>query len=137
CTEYLEHGRKVDLGIGFWLDYQDDYGLFALPRFSLMVEPSKLLTFRLGGGLGYKSPTGFSEEGERISFRNVLPIDPSRFDAERSSGANLDINYKLALGDELTLNTNTLFFYTQIRDPLLLVSEGSEFEFRQPDGQIQ
>src|SRR5690606_25725700 len=96
--------EKWTLESGFRLDYQDDYGLFALPRFSLMVEPSKLLTFRLGGGLGYKSPTVFSEEAERVSFRNVLPFDPSRFDAERSSGANLDINYKLALGDELTLN---------------------------------
>ncbi|NHE56475.1 TonB-dependent receptor [Cyclobacterium plantarum] len=122
---------------GFRLDYQNDYGLFPLPRLSLMVEPSERLTFRLGGGLGYKSPTVFSEEAERISFRNVQPIDPSQFDAERSAGTNLDINYKLALGEELTLNTNTLFFYTQIQDPLLLVSEGSEFKFRQPEGQVQ
>lgn len=129
--------EKWTLESGFRLDYQDDYGLFALPRFSIMVEPSKPLTFRLGGGLGYKSPTVFSEEAERVSFKNVLPIDPSKFDAERSSGANLDINYKLALGEELTMNTNTLFFYTQIQDPLLLVVEGPRFEYRQPEGQIQ
>lgn len=129
--------QKVTLESGFRLDHQKDYGLFALPKLSLMVEPSELLTLRLGGGLGYKSPTVFSEEAERISFRNVLPINPSQFKAERSAGGNLDINYKVALGDEVTLNTNTLFFYTQIQDPLLLVSEGSSFEFRQPDGKIQ
>ncbi|WP_439484309.1 TonB-dependent receptor domain-containing protein [Cyclobacterium plantarum] len=64
-------------------------------------------------------------------------MDLTQFEAERSAGANLDINYKWALGEELTLNTNTLLFYAQIQDPLLLVSEGSEFEFRQPEGRIQ
>ncbi|SHM98125.1 iron complex outermembrane recepter protein [Cyclobacterium lianum] len=129
--------QKWTLETGFRLDYQQDYGLFPLPRLSLMVEPSEHLTFRLGGGLGYKSPTVFSEEAERISFRNVRPIDPSLFDAERSSGANLDVNYKIALSEELTLNTNTLFFHTRIQDPLMLVAAGSAFEFRQPEGRIR
>jgi len=129
--------EKWTLESGFRLDYQEDYGLFPLPKISLMVEPSELLTLRLGGGLGYKSPTVFSEEAEQLSFRNVLPIDPSQFEAERSAGANLDINYKIALGEEVTLNTNTLFFYTQIQDPLMLVAAGFGYEFRQPESQIQ
>ncbi|MBN7813040.1 TonB-dependent receptor [Algoriphagus sp. H41] len=122
---------------GFRLDYQKDYGFFALPRVSAMFEPSELLTFRLGGGLGYKSPTVFSEEAERLQFRNILPIDPSQVHAERSAGANLDVNYRLALGNELTLNVNTLLFWTQIQDPLVLTRVGEFYEFQQPEGQLR
>jgi outer membrane receptor for ferrienterochelin and colicins len=129
--------ERWTLESGFRLDYQQDYGLFPLPKISLMVEPSESLTFRLGGGLGYKSPTVFSEEAEQLSFRNVLPIDPTQFQAERSAGGNFDVNFKSALGEEVTLNTNTLFFYTAIQDPLMLLATEKGFEFRQAEGQIQ
>jgi iron complex outermembrane receptor protein len=119
---------------GFRLDYQEEYGLFALPRISAMFEPTELLTFRLGGGLGYKPPTVFSEEAERLQFQNILPIDPIQVHAERSAGANFDVNYRLALGEEVTVNLNTLLFMTQIQDPLVLVAEGSYYEFQQPEG---
>ncbi|GAA0878147.1 hypothetical protein GCM10009119_11150 [Algoriphagus jejuensis] len=121
---------------GFRVDWQEDYGVFALPRVSAMYEPSELLTFRLGGGLGYKPPTVFSEDAERLHFENILPIDPAKVHAERSAGANLDANYRLALGEELTLNMNALLFYTKIQDPLLLVETGQVYEFQQPEGQL-
>ncbi len=121
---------------GFRLDFQEEDGLFALPRLSVMYEPGELLTFRLGGGLGYKPPTVFSEEAERLQFRNILPIDPEKLHAERSAGANLDVNYRLALGEELTLTANTLLFYTHIQDPLVLVAEGEYYEFQQPEGEL-
>ncbi len=125
------------LETGFRLDYQSEYGLFPLPRFSLMYRPSLPLTFRLGGGLGYKTPTVFSEEAERLHFRNILPIDPEALTAERSFGTNFDINYRLALGEEVALSTNILLFYTQIQNPLLLAgSPGSSLEFRQPEGLV-
>lgn len=122
---------------GFRVDAQKDYGVFALPKVSLMVEPSELLTFRMGGGLGYKSPTVFTEETERLSFRNVRPIDPRRLEAERSAGANFDVNYRMAMGEELTLSTNVLFFYTRINNPLILDFDGSFYTYRQPEGQLQ
>jgi outer membrane receptor for ferrienterochelin and colicins len=121
---------------GLRLDLQEEYGLFALPRLSVMFEPGDLLTFRLGGGLGYKSPTVFSEEAERLQFRNILPIDPEKLHVERSAGANLDVNYRLALGEELTLTLNTLLFYTNIQDPLVLVPEGGYYGFQQPEGEL-
>lgn len=124
------------LETGFRLDYQTEYGLFPLPRFSLMHKPSRQLTFRLGGGLGYKAPTVFSEDAERLQFRNILPINPDELEAERSFGTNFDINYRLALSDELTLSSNVLLFYTQIRDPLVLTAVGSSFEFVQPQGYV-
>jgi outer membrane receptor for ferrienterochelin and colicins len=122
---------------GFRVDTQKDYGIFALPKVSLMFEPNELLTFRMGGGLGYKTPTVFTEETERLTFRNVRPIDPSILDAERSVGTNLDMNYRISLGEELTFSTNVLFFFTQINNPLLLDFGGTFYTYRQPEGQLQ
>ena len=78
----------------------------------------------------------FSEDAERLQFRNIRPINPDELEAERSFGANFDINYRLAVTNELTLSSNVLFFYTQIQDPLVLTSVGSHFEFMQPDGYV-
>lgn len=124
------------LETGFRLDYHSEYGTFALPRVSMLYEPSQELTFRLGGGLGYKSPTVFSEDAERLQFRNIQPINPKELKAERSFGGNFDANYQLAITNELSLSTNILLFYTQIQDPLVLTPSGGNFEFLQPDGYV-
>lgn len=118
-------------------DYQNEYGFFALPRISALFKANQHLTIRLGGGLGYKTPTIFSEDAERIQFRGVLPIDVSKTRAEQSVGTNFDINYKTSLSDEVFLSVNTLFFYTQVKNPLVLVPTSSSlFEFQQPKGFI-
>ena len=127
---------KWTLESGFRLDYQNEYGWFPLPRFSLMYEPRQQLTLRLGGGLGYKSPTVFSEDGERRQFRNILPLDTETLEAERSAGGNFDITYRLPISEELLLSSNVLLFYTQIQDPLVLMPSGSAFEFVQPNGRV-
>lgn len=121
---------------GFRLDYQNEYGWFPLPRFSLMYEPLQQLTFRLGGGLGYKSPTVFSEDAERRQFQDILPLDTETLNAERSIGGNFDINYKVPLAPGLIMSSNVLFFYTQIQDPLVLTPAGTAFEFVQPNGRV-
>ncbi len=128
--------RKWTIESGFRLDYQNDYGWFPLPRFSLMYEPLPQLTFRLGGGLGYKTPTVFSEDAERRQFQNILPLDTKALEAERSMGGNFDINYKVPVAPGLLMSSNVLFFYTQIQDPLVLTPVGSSFEFVQPDGRV-
>ncbi|TAD81169.1 MAG: TonB-dependent receptor [Bacteroidetes bacterium] len=129
--------EKFVLETGFRGDYQNEYGFFALPRVSALFKANQKLTFRLGGGLGYKTPTIFSEDAERIQFRNVLPIDGLNTKAEQSIGTNFDINYKTSLSDEVFLSINTLFFYTQVKNPLILVPSSSGlFEFQQPNGFI-
>ncbi len=122
------------LETGFRLDIHNEYGLFPLPRISLLAEPSEQLTFRLGGGLGYKTPTVFTEDAERIQFRNILPLDTNNLEEERSTGANFDINYRFPITRELILSSNVLFFYTRIDDPLVLTPSGSNFEYTQPNG---
>lgn len=129
--------EKFVIETGFRGDYQNEYGFFALPRISALFRANQNLTMRLGGGLGYKTPTIFSEDAERIQFRGVLPIDISKTKAEQSIGTNFDINYKTSLSDEVYLSVNTLFFYTQVKNPLVLVPTSSAlFEFQQPKGFI-
>ena len=129
--------QKWTLETGLRGDYQSNYGFYLLPRFSLMFEPSNQLTFRAGGGMGYKTPSIFTEDVERLQFQNVLPIDVDETDAERSIGFNLDGNYKWSITSDLNLSTNLLLFYTRINDPLILNrSTGTFYEFTQPDGYL-
>jgi outer membrane receptor for ferrienterochelin and colicins len=129
--------EKISLETGLRFDHQNEYGNFVLPRMALLYKESPKLTFRLGGGLGYKTPTVFTEDAERLQFKNVLPIDVSKTRAEESIGANFDINYRTAISDQITFSLNTLFFYTQVNYPIELNSTLNGLnEFRQSDGFI-
>jgi iron complex outermembrane receptor protein len=110
----------LQLETGLRGDYVVDYGFAFLPRISALFKFSDKFTSRLGGGLGYKTPTIFTEETERIQFRNIQPINSDANKLERSYGANLDFNYKTMFFDKLSFSINQLFFYTRINDPLLL-----------------
>ncbi|RYG09461.1 MAG: TonB-dependent receptor, partial [Chitinophagaceae bacterium] len=113
--------EKVTFESGLRGDYHSDYGFLLLPKFSMLWKMNTQFTFRLGGGLGYKAPSVFTEDAERIQFRNVLPINVNQTKAERSYGANFDINYRTPLfNDQVGFSINQLFFYTRINDPILL-----------------
>jgi outer membrane receptor for ferrienterochelin and colicins len=104
-------------------DYHNRYGFFILPRISALLKINSHFSTRLGGGLGYKAPTVFTEDAERIQFRNVLPIDVKNTTAERSYGASYDFNYRTGLfDDKVSFSINQLFFYTRIEKPILLAS---------------
>lgn len=129
--------ETIKLENGLRIDYQNEYGAFILPRTALLIKVNPQLSFRLGGGLGYKTPSVFTEDSERLQFRNVLPIDNTNINAEESLGANLDINYRTAFANEITFSINSLLFYTRINDPLILqsIADGL-YEFQQPAGFI-
>jgi iron complex outermembrane receptor protein len=129
---------QFSLETGLRSDYQNEYGFFLLPRLSAMLKVNSKITARLGGGAGYKTPNIFTEEAERIQFRNVLPIDVSSTEAERSLGGNFDVNYRTAfLDDQLTFSINGLLFYTRVNNPLILSPvNASLLQFRQPEGFI-
>ncbi|RYD86121.1 MAG: TonB-dependent receptor, partial [Sphingobacteriales bacterium] len=95
-------------------------------------------TSRLGGGLGYKAPNVFTEDAERIQFRNVLPIMSDEAKAERSYGANYDINYATGLfNNQVSLSINQLFFYTRINSPIILTAlPNGNLQYLQPAGDI-
>ncbi|HMH20495.1 MAG TPA: TonB-dependent receptor [Puia sp.] len=102
-------------------DYVTDYGWAFLPRVSALFKLTPKLTSRIGGGLGYKMPTIFTEETERVQFQSVLPISPESNRLERSYGVNGDVNYRTTFAEgKLSFSINQLFFYTRIDDPLVL-----------------
>lgn len=129
--------EKFSLETGLRGDYHNQFGFFVLPRISAMLKLNQKLTVRLGGGMGYKAPTVFTEDAERIQFRNVLPISISKTKAEQSIGGNFDINFRTALSKKMFFSINALLFYTQVKNPLLLVANPNGYhEFQQPKGFI-
>lgn len=127
--------EKVSLESGLRGDYVIDYSFAFLPRVSLCYKASTAFSSRIGGGFGYKAPTIFTEESERIQYQNVLPISPGRNELEKSYGANWDLNYRTELG-EVGFSINHLFFYTYLNNPLFLSEAGGgNYEFVNIDGQ--
>ena len=112
---------KFSLETGLRGDYVIDYGFVLLPRLSMLFKVSPKLSSRIGAGMGYKTPTIFTEDAERLLYRNVAPIDPEQHKLEKSYGVNADINYRTRFaGDKISFSFNHLFFYTRIHDPLIL-----------------
>jgi iron complex outermembrane receptor protein len=109
---------------------------FLLPRFSLLYRANEHWSSRLGGGLGYKAPTVFTEEAERQLFYRVALNSIDQLHSERSIGANWDINYRVELADETTLSINQLFFYTRLNDPLTLMQINQQYQFKNASGHI-
>ena len=130
--------KAITLESGLRGDYHNAYGFFLLPRLSALFKFSQHFSSRLGGGLGYKSPTVFTEDAERIDFRNVLPIDVANTKAERSYGANYDLNYRTGLFDnQVSFSINQLFFYTRIENPILFVPlANGNYQYQQPGGDL-
>lgn len=119
-------------------DYHNEYGFFVLPKISALWKINQHFSTRLGGGLGYKAPSVFTEDAERIQFRNVLPIDVANTKAERSYGANYDVNYSTQLFDgEIGFSLNHLFFFTRIDNPIMLVqAKPKQLAYVQPNGYL-
>ena len=128
--------KQFTLETGLRGDYVKQYGFELLPRISAMFKLTQKLTIRLGGGLGYKTPTVFNEDAEKIQFQNILPINQNTANNERSAGGNLDINYRTKIG-EVRLAINQLFFYTRLNKPLVLnTTTANQFEFTNANGHI-
>lgn len=118
-----EATKWLNLETGLRTDYMADYGAAILPRISAHFKITDKFSSRLGGGFGYKSPTIFTEDSERLQYHNVLPVDKHNNKLERSYGLNLDFNYVTSFADgSVTFSINQLFFYTYLDHPLLLQS---------------
>jgi len=128
--------KIITIETGLRGDYHNAYGFFLLPRLSALFKLNNHLTSRIGGGLGYKAPNVFTEDAEKIQFKNVLPIDVKSVEAEKSYGGNFDINYRTSLFEnKVSLSVNQLFFYTRINNPLVLTQlANSYYKYLQPKG---
>jgi len=121
------------LEAGLRVDHDNEYGEFILPRLSLLYTGFEDTSIRLGGGLGYKLPTPFSEESERIQFQGLQALQTDSLVAERSGGMNADVNRSWQLSSSLTFDLNLLLFYTRVDDPLVLVPQLDQtYAYQQP-----
>ncbi len=122
---------------GLRTDYNFEYGPFLLPRISVLFKASNKLSSRIGGALGYKLPSIFTEDSEKLYFRGIAPIS-DQVKPERSIGGNFDVNYKTALFGKMSFSINQMFFLTRLKDALVLrdnVAQDGYF-FESADGNI-
>ena len=108
---------KIIFEPGIRYDYNIQNGGFFLPRLALMYKLSKKFFTRLNAGFGYKLPTPFTDEAERTRYQMV--IMPTNLKVEKSTGVNIDFNFKTPLYEELFLNLNQEFFITNIDNPII------------------
>ena len=135
----LKVNDKFIVESGLRLDITNRNNIFVLPRLSFLYKITDKLITRFGGGLGYKTPTIFSEETEEKAFQNINPLDFSKVSPEKSYGLNADINYKATIFDEVNFSFNQLFFYTIIKNPLVLnpITASNNFAFENTSGNIE
>lgn len=131
----LDFSDKIILETGYRMDYVPDWGVFPLPRVSLLWKANKQFSSRLGGGFGYKIPNIFIEEAATLNFENILPINEDILKAERSYGANIDFNFNGRINDAIGFSINQLFYLTSIDNALLLNKQTDEtYLFKNADG---
>jgi outer membrane receptor for ferrienterochelin and colicins len=117
----IESGLRLD-NVSYKNNNYNKNQTFVLPRISALFKLSENITSRIGGGLGYKIPTIFTEQTESMQYQNVLSLN--NVTAERSVGGTADINYKTTITEELSFSINQMFFYTSIAKPLVLQLNG-------------
>lgn len=115
----------VSLQTGLRYDHHSVFGNFLLPRISLMTKPAAAWTTRLSVGTGYKTPNVFSQltpssPQTNLTYRYFLPIGPD-VKPERSVGSNLDVSFRKALGEHVTIQVDQAFYYTRIGSPVVAV----------------
>lgn len=121
-------GEVVKLESGLRTDYVSYRNVnfkkqqtFILPRVSALFKISGKISSRIGGGMGYKIPTIFTERTEGMQYQHIAALN--NVEAEKSIGATADINYKTKMGEDFSLSFNQMFFFTNINRSLVLEQE--------------
>lgn len=113
----IESGIRID-NVNYKNTYYNKNQTFILPRVFGLFKLASKFTSRIGGGMGYKTPTIFTEQTEALQYQNVLAL--YNVTAEKSIGGTADINFKTYLSDEFSFSANHMFFITAINKPLVL-----------------
>lgn len=122
----LENGLRID-NVEYSNPNFSKNQTFILPKISALFKISNQWSSRIGGGLGYKVPTIFTEQTETMQYQNVLAL--SNVEAEKSIGGTADVNYRGGFSDDLLFSINQMFFLTQINKPLILQQNSANFSF--------
>jgi iron complex outermembrane receptor protein/outer membrane receptor for ferrienterochelin and colicins len=115
----LESGLRID-AVNYKNSIYNNTEVFVLPRVSLLIKYGPRWSSRMGVGMGYKTPTLFTEETEVIQYQNVDQLNNVK--SEKSYGGTSDVNFRINISDDLAFAFNHMFFYTWIDNPLVLVN---------------
>lgn len=122
----LESGLRTDMT----KHSNDQYAkteIFVLPRVSMLYKFSDQWSSRIGAGLGYKTPTLFTELTETLQYQKVEAL--SNVSSEKSIGATADVNFKAKIAPQLNFSLNQMFFYTGINNALVLENNAGIYSF--------
>ena len=118
--------QKLTAQTGLRFDYHDAYEPVLLPRLSLLYKFNHHFTSRLGGGMGYKAPSVFTNDIDERELRNHNLV--ADILTERSLGANWDVNYKQKFnGWDITINQ--MFYVTQINRPVIAENNSINYKY--------
>ena len=142
---YIQHtwdiSEKIKLENGLRLDnanYSNNIfsknQTFVLPRISALFKFNSAWSSRIGGGLGYKIPTIFTERTETFQYQNLSPLNNVK--AEKSIGGTADVNYRTYFAEDLLFSINQMFYLTQINKPLVLQNNGETIFFTNASNSI-
>ncbi|MFC3559827.1 TonB-dependent receptor [Pedobacter jamesrossensis] len=120
----LESGVRTDL-TNYHNSLYSKSDFFILPRVSVLYKFSDKWSSRIGAGLGYKTPTLFTEQTETFQYQNLLPLN--NVEAEKSYGGTADINYKTNIGDDWMISLNQMFFYARISNSTILLQDANQY----------
>ena len=118
----LESGLRIDVADNRNPIYSNTE-VFVLPRVSLLVKYGPNWSSRIGGGMGYKTPTLFTEVTETIQYQDVAQLNNVK--SEKSYGGTADVNYRTNIAEDLAFTLNHMFFYTTINKPPVLETNSS------------
>jgi len=117
----LESGLRTDKAEASTLNTENGGQSFVLPKISALYKMTPELSIRLGGGMGYRMPSIFSEEAEPYGYKNVQVVNFENLVAEESYGTNIDFKYQSTFGtDNVLLSLNQMFFFNVIDNPITL-----------------
>lgn len=128
---------KLIIETGLRTDVTNQNSFFLLPRIETLYKFTNKFSTRIGGGLGYKTPTIFTEDAEENAFRNIQPLDFQKLESENSIGGSFDFNYRTSLFDQVSFSINQMFFYTRLNHPLILSDNllaNGNYEFENANG---
>ncbi len=103
---------------GLRSDHTNNYGDFILPRLTFFHRFNDTWATRAGVGLGYKTPNPLEPQIIDYPTQDIQAL-PANIKAEKSTGYNLEGNFKKELGKGTELFINHAFFFTQINNPVV------------------
>ncbi|HKG69675.1 MAG TPA: TonB-dependent receptor, partial [Segetibacter sp.] len=114
--------ESTKLEAGLRADHHNDYGNFFLPRIALFHHLNQQWGLRFGYGMGYKTPNPLTSQIKDYDPYRIQPV-AINVRAEKSTGANIEVNYKKEFGENNSFFINHAFFLTHINHPIVATED--------------